>query len=240
MSSLGSSNDGSNPAAGLAAGGAMAMLNGMLGSVKERWDASGGNEVLSRVSSNIPQGTKDSLQNAQSKFLNPKYLRSLRVFFGIGEEKPFFFEKSPSLIMVRLQHNLSFFYLNYLLMTVILFILTLITNPLAIIGMVIIAFGWLYVARAAVDGNLQLAGVSISQKAAAIPMGIFSVILLFWLLQDVFWWAIFSSAFFALVHAFFRDASMHKDEEDKVVMMGEFSEEDAAFLNPVDSELSQV
>ena len=36
------------------------------------------------------------------------------------------------------------------------------------------------------------------------------------------------------MHAFFRDASMHQDQEDRVEMHGDLSlDENASFLNPV-------
>lgn len=63
-----------------------------------------------------------------------------------------------------------------------------------------------------------------------------SILFLIYLLENVFWWTISSSGFFVGIHALFRDASMHKDEEDKVEMLGEFGGEDAAFLNPVADE----
>ena len=68
-------------------------------------------------------------------------------------------------------------------------------------------------------------------------MGIISVLVLFYLLQQVFWWTLFSSGFLILGHALTRDASLHKDAEDQVDMQGDLtlpaggSGEDAAFLN---------
>lgn len=61
-------------------------------------------------------------------------------------------------------------------------------------------------------------------------MGIVSVLYLMWVFQNVFWWTLFSSGFLILLHALFRDASMHKDMEDVVPMEGDLNE-DAAFLN---------
>lgn len=60
-------------------------------------------------------------------------------------------------------------------------------------------------------------------------MGIFSALVLFWLLQHVFWFALLSSGFFTTVHAALRDASIHQDGEDQMDMVGEFEggEQDA-------------
>jgi hypothetical protein len=72
--------------------------------------------------------------------------------------------------------------------------------------------------------------VQIPQKTAAVGLGIVSVFYLMWVFKNVFWWTLFSSGFLVFMHALFRDASMHKDMEDAVLMEGELNE-DAAFLN---------
>jgi len=60
-----------------------------------------------------------------------------------------------------------------------------------------------------------------------------SVLVLIWLLSHIFWWTLSTSGFLTGVHCLLRDASMHKDEEDKVVMQGDLSlnEEESSFLN---------
>lgn len=65
-------------------------------------------------------------------------------------------------------------------------------------------------------------------------MGIVSIFILLWLLSGIFWWTVASSGFLIAIHAFLRDASMHKDLEDAVAMEGDLhlSGEDASFLNP--------
>jgi hypothetical protein len=54
------------------------------------------------------------------------------------------------------------------------------------------------------------------------------------ILSHIFWWTLGSSGCIVGVHAFLRDASMHKDEEDRIQMTGdvELGGESAAFLNP--------
>ena len=47
-------------------------------------------------------------------------------------------------------------------------------------------------------------------------MGGLSVIVLIWLLSHIFWMALATSGFLCGVHLLLRDASMHKDEEDRV------------------------
>jgi len=77
-------------------------------------------------------------------------------------------------------------------------------------------------------------GIQIPQKTASIVMAVISIFVLLWLLSGIFWWTLASSGFLIAVHAFFRDASMHKDMEDAVPMEGDLHlgvGEDASFLN---------
>jgi hypothetical protein len=116
--------------------------------------------MLSSVSSKIPQETKDYITNAQKQLFNRDHLRSVSVFFGIGEDRPFYVEKVPSLIMGRLKHNISFFYLNYMLLTAVLFVLTLLISPSAIIGIGLLALAWIYVIKMSQSGALTFYGTS--------------------------------------------------------------------------------
>lgn len=63
-------------------------------------------------------------------------------------------------------------------------------------------------------------------------MGAFTALALIWLLSHIFWWTLSTSGFLTGIHMLLRDASMHKDEEDKIEMQGDLSMEDeASFLN---------
>mmetsp|Transcript_16159 Transcript_16159/g.23620 ORF Transcript_16159/g.23620 Transcript_16159/m.23620 type:complete len:239 (-) Transcript_16159:295-1011(-) len=216
--------------------GALSAIGKVLSSAKDTFTKNGGNEVISSVSASIPQGTKDYIQQAKTKIFNREHVRPISVFFGIGEDKPFYLEKTPSLFISRVQHNISFFYMNYTLMTAVLFVLTLVISPGAIIGIGLLGLGWASVIRATSEGSYQINGsISISQKQATIAMGVISGFVLIKVLSGVFWWTVGSAGIITLAHAVFRDASMHKDEEDKIEMTGDvkFSEdEDASFLNP--------
>ena len=78
----------------------------------------------------------------------------------------------------------------------------------------------------------SFAGITITQKQASIGMGAFTALALIWLLSHIFWWTLSTSGFLTGVHMLLRDASMHKDEEDKVEMSGDLSiNEEATFLN---------
>lgn len=220
----------------IATGGATALLGKMVGNVSSKWQGSKGEEVLNGVTASVSQETKDYLNDAKSRFFNPAFIRSPKVFFGIGEDRPFFFEKGPQPLMGRLKHNVVYFYLNYFLITAIIFILTLLTSR-AIIGFVLLALAWVSFFKATSSGSISLGRFTISQKNATVVMSIFSAFALFYMLSHVFWWTLSSSGFFVGLHAFFRDASMHKDEEDQVEMSGDLSlDENASFLNPAATE----
>jgi hypothetical protein len=215
-------------------------IMGAMSSVKEKWDASGGNDVISNVSARIPQGTKDYLSQAQQDFLNRENLKGVTVYFGIGEERPFYIEKVPSLLMERIRLNLSLFYLNYMLLTAVLFVLTLLISPSAIIGIGLLGLAWMYVIKSTQSGSMPIYGFSISAKQASLFMAVISVVVLMYLLSHVFWWTLFSSGFLISLHLLLRDASMHKDEEDKIDMTGDLdldTSEDAAFLNPASDQV---
>jgi len=74
--------------------------------------------------------------------------------------------------------------------------------------------------------------ITISQKQATIGMGLFSIVALLWLLSHIFWMALGTSGFVCGIHCLLRDASMHKDESDRVVMQGDLTlDEESSFLN---------
>uniref|UniRef100_A0A7S2UBQ4 PRA1 family protein n=1 Tax=Attheya septentrionalis TaxID=420275 RepID=A0A7S2UBQ4_9STRA len=222
-------------------GGAFSMIGGVVGTVKEKWSASGGSELLSSVSSQIPQETKSLFGDAQKKIFNRQHLRTPVVYFGIGEERPFYVEKTIPLLMPRIKHNFSFFYMNYMLVAAVLFVLTLLISPGAIIGIGLLGLAWAYVIKATQDGSTTIKGITITQKQATIGMLAISVLVLFWLLSHIFWWTLSTSGFLIGIHALLRDASMHKDQEDIVEMSGDLAlDEDAAFLNPVDGKGADV
>jgi hypothetical protein len=188
------------------------------------------------------------------------HIRSLTVYFGYGEERPFFVEKNPALLMSRLRHNVTFFYLNYMILTGILFCLTIITSPVTVVGVGLLGLLWMWFIRASSTGTLIVGGesvrllaglrvclfkvlsisnllllvvsaIQIPQKPASLGMGIFSAVFLFWLFQSVFWWTMFSGGFLISVHAFLRDSSMHKDLDDAVPMEGDLHlGEDDSFI----------
>ena len=107
----------------------------------------------------LPAGTREYISMTSSQLFDRQKLRGLTVLFGIGEERPFYVEKSPSLLLARVKHNLTFFYLNYIVLTVILFCLTLLISPSAIIGIALLGAAWMYIIRhTQSSGNLIVYG----------------------------------------------------------------------------------
>lgn len=208
---------------------------GVVNSAKQKWNTSGANEVVSKFSASIPNSTKDYISQTTGQLFSRERLRTITICFGIGEERPFYVEKNPSLVVARIKHNLQFFYLNYLLLAAVFFILTLFVTPSAIIGIALLGGSWAYVIKASQSGSLKIGAFAVSQKQATVVMGVISCFVMIWILSGVFWWALFSSGLLTITHATFRDASMHQDGEDQVVMVGEVAPsssdgEQAAFL----------
>ena len=116
--------------------------------------------------------------------------------------------------------------------------MTLVISPGAIIGIGLLGFAWLAVIRATAEGSTKIGPVTVTQKQASIAMTIVSGFILMHVLSHIFWWTIGSSGIIVGVHAFMRDASMHKDAEDKIEMTGDIgvgAEEEASFLNSQDN-----
>mmetsp|Transcript_30052 Transcript_30052/g.70855 ORF Transcript_30052/g.70855 Transcript_30052/m.70855 type:complete len:228 (-) Transcript_30052:1614-2297(-) len=214
---------------------AMNTFVGVMNTAKQKWDSSGANEAVSKFSAAIPDSTKDYISQTTGQMFTREKLRSVSVCFGIGEERAFYVEKTPSLLVARVKHNVQFFYLNYLLLMAVLFGLTLFVTPSAIIGIAVLAMAWAYVIRSSQSGSLQIGSFSVTQTQATVVMGGITVFSLVWILSSVFWWALGSSGFLTVLHAGLRDASMHQDGEDQVTMVGEVEQpgEQAAFLGQV-------
>lgn len=208
---------------------------GVVNSAKDKWNSSGANEAVSKFSASIPDSTKDYISQTTGQMFSRERLRTISVCFGIGEERPFYIEKNPSLLIARIKQNVQFFYLNYLFMAAIFFVLTLFVTPSAIIGIALLGAAWAYVIKTTQAGSLKIGSFAISQTQATIVMGVISAFVMIWILSGVFWWALFSSGFLMITHASFRDASMHQDGDDQVAMMGEVATtssagEQASFL----------
>mmetsp|Transcript_41322 Transcript_41322/g.96884 ORF Transcript_41322/g.96884 Transcript_41322/m.96884 type:complete len:179 (-) Transcript_41322:401-937(-) len=127
---------------------------------KEKWNSSGAAQYVKAATDNLPEGTRDVIGNVQRSIFRRENLRSFSVYTGFGEERPFYFERSPDLLIDRIRHNLTYFFLNYGVLTVFLFILSVITNPATLIKLAIIALMWVYVVKMTESGSIVIAGES--------------------------------------------------------------------------------
>ena len=123
---------------------------------KDKWNSSGANEAVSKFSASIPDSTKDYISQTTGQMFSRERLRTISVCFGIGEERPFYIEKNPSLLIARIKQNVQFFYLNYLFMAAIFFVLTLFVTPSAIIGIALLGAAWAYVIKTTQAGTLKI------------------------------------------------------------------------------------
>jgi len=175
---------------------------------------------MSDVSAAIPQETKDYMQAAKEKIFDSDKLRPTVVFFGIGEPtQSFSVVCMPSDVFSRVKHNILFFYLNYIVLTAIVFILTMLTvliSPKSLITLGVLAVAWFVVMRATSSGSAKVLGVKIPRKEASLAMMLISGLVMFFLLQTIFFVGIGSSAFLVIAHAWFRDSSMHVLEDKKL------------------------
>ena len=124
---------------------------------------------MSTVSSVISQDTKDYLYNAKQQVFDNDKLRSISVFFGIGEANAFSFVWNPPTILERGRHNILFFYLNYILLYAIIFVvaaLALLISPVALIIIGCLVFSWLAVIHITRDGQFQVIGITVTRKQA--------------------------------------------------------------------------
>lgn len=163
-------------------------------------------EGLAKVKGAIPQETQDYLTEAKGRILNPKYVRKPKEFFGIGEERPFFFEKERALVYERAGKNFRYFYLNYVLLAILLFCVSLVFGSGVIIHVIALAVAWAIVIKATEKGSFQYKGFSVTQKEATTVMAIISFFVLLAILKDAFWGALGTSSFLICVHAILRNS----------------------------------
>ena len=74
----------------------------------------------------------------------------------MGEDKPFYIETNVGLNVDRVKHNLTYFYLNYIFLTFLLFALTLMISPSSLISIAILAFAWFYVLKVTADDGYSI------------------------------------------------------------------------------------
>jgi len=202
---------------------------------KEKWDSSTVNKAVNSATGSVPQGTKDFLASTTGKLFDRKNLRGFKACFGIGEEKPFSFEMSFQPVKERVTNNLTFFYLNYLLLGALLFCLTMVVSPSAIIGIGALVVVWyLFIQRAKQGKTIVILGKEITDKLATDVLIVLSALVLFFILEGIFWYALGTSVVLTLLHAATRNEFSYQEVEsadDELVKAGKTVGEATSLLN---------
>jgi hypothetical protein len=171
--------------------------------------------MVNSVSAAIPQEAKDFMQSAKEKVLDSDKLRSVSHFFGFGDSSPYTLLFMPNTLCPRLKENLIFFYLNYILLTAVIFALTLIAfvmSPSTLIILGCLALSWFVVLKLTEDG-VKFLGLTITRKEASFIMMIISAIVAFNCFQSVFVVSLSSASFLAFLHAATREATEIQNNE---------------------------
>lgn len=209
-----------NAAAGLATASAASNL---LGQGKKAWDESQGPNVLTDVASSIPERTKQMFSSDK--------IRGVSIYFGIGDTRPYSIEKNSPLLAARIKHNVSFFYLNYLVQSAIFYGLTILFSPGSLLEIGILACVWVFVMRATNDGVLNLGCFKVTRKVVSVGMTAISAVVLLYVLSNVFWWALTTSIFFMGVHALFRDSSKYMAENEVIAAVSQAAAESPVVMS---------
>lgn len=171
------------------------------------------NKVVNQVSSSLPEGAKNFIQNAKERVFDSDKLRSFSVFFGIGEQRSFNIVLRPTNLLPRLKNNVLFFYLNYIILTFLVFLLSLLVfvlNPTTMIILAVLAVAWFVALKATTSDGFQVCGFTVTRKEVSALMIIISGVVAYFTFESVFWASLGSSSFLALLHAWLRDAAEHQ------------------------------
>jgi len=127
----------------------------------------------------------------------------------LGEDRAYNFD--PNVIVTRVPKNLSYFYVNYLGLSIVLFILSVVMKPGAIIGVGFLGalwFAFLTKVPMLSNGNIYVpapVNQEVPQKAIiAVFCGVTAAVLK-WLLADTFWYVIYTTIVLTVVHSVLRN-----------------------------------
>jgi hypothetical protein len=194
-------------------------------------DRNQANQAIHSVTDHIPQETKDFMAAAKAKILDSDKLRSFQVFFGIGESDAFSFSLNPAIVCPKLKNNLIYFYLNYLLLSAVIFLLStlaMLMSPQTLIVVISLMVAWFLLIRATRGGSMKIFGLcEISRKSASFVLMIVSGVVAFFLMQDIFYVTLGSGSIFALMHAWTRNSSQYlfeQEESNALEMTGDMNE----------------
>lgn len=200
----------------------------------EKWDSSNVSKAVNKAVAAVPQSTKDFLTSTTGELFDRKNLRGFQACFGLGEGKPFSIEKSFGPLKERVTSNMQFFYLNYVLLGAILFCLTLVVSPSAIIGIGGLVVVWyLFIQRAKQQKPISILGKELTDKQATDILIVITALVLFFILENIFWYAFGTTLFLTIVHAATRSEFNYQEvpsADDELAKAGKAVGEASALL----------
>ncbi|KAL3934194.1 MAG: hypothetical protein SGBAC_010038 [Bacillariaceae sp.] len=202
---------------------------------KEKWDSSNVSKAVSSAMGSVPQGTKDMLASHAGELFDRKNLRGFAACFGMEEDKPFSIEKSFGPLKDRVTTNLQFFYLNYVLFGAFLFCVTLIVSPSAIVGIGALLVVWyLFIQRAKQQKPITILGKELTDKQATDCLIVLSAVVLYFILEGIFWYALGTTALLTILHAATRSEFNYQEvpsADDELAKAGKTMGETTSLLN---------
>ena len=142
------------------------------------------NNMRKEIRRYIEQGRTFVLQH-----ITVDKIRSLFVFTGIGEEKPFALPPSQQRYQ-QLVSNLSFFLVNYVLLTFIIGTLYVLYQPTLILWCALIGGGWAYVVKFAPE-TVEVGGRTVNKKEMGFAMSAVTVLILLYCMLIPLFYVIF-------------------------------------------------
>lgn len=154
-----------------------------------------------------------------------EHLRPASEFLGTDKDemKPFSVPGTYGQATVRIQKNLSYFRINYLILTACIAVVTVLTSPLTLLCIGIICGSWYYGRHiilpyirdpALSNQEIRIFGVLTTPKNVLIGMCGISILLAAVILRTILTWTLSLSAVTILAHASFRDPINTRDEVD--------------------------
>lgn len=133
--------------------------------------------------------------------------RTPREFFGLGEAKAFGAPPAAE-VVARLRFNALFFSTNYLAVYLILVMLSIISSPISLLSLGLLAGGWFFVTRAPANpevNTISFGSVQVARPIAYAVMLGASILCGILLLESMFSWPLWVGAAAAMGHATLRE-----------------------------------
>jgi len=160
-------------------------------------------------------------------------LRPVSDFLGNQEPIPFILPRTVGQCVIRTKTNLLIFKYNYLLFSVCVFVLSILTSPMSVLCLSLLGFGW-YFGQQYLMSYLnepsfrhkifRVGNLSVSSNTIFFCFCATAMILMAFVLRIMLMWTVVISGFSIILHASFRDSSNIRDgmESDDDAFEGKF------------------